>query len=248
MNNEEAKFILRAFRPGTEDAADPRFHEALEQARRDPELGRWFSDECALDQCIGAKLRAATGPPADLKAMLLAQRRIVRPAPWWRQPAWGMSAVAAGLALMLTLSALWLNPGRQTEVAVFREAMARVVGGKLDRLDLMSPDLGEVRRWLKQANAHEDFVLPGGLGGRPSLGCRVLDWEGHRVALICFELADRRVAHLLVVDRGVFRDRAPELPQFAGLGDLGTMIWNDGNRTYLLASHGASEEQLRQLL
>jgi hypothetical protein len=248
MNNEEAMFILRAFRPGAEDAADPRFHEALEQARRDPELGRWFADECALDVCTGAKLRAATRPPADLKAMLLAQRRIVRPAPWWRQPALWMTAAAACLALIVTLSALWPKPSPEAEVAVFREAMARVVGGKPDRLDLMSPDLGEVRRWLTQADAHGDFVLPGGLGGKSSLGCRVLDWKGHRVALICFELADRRMAHLLVVDRGVFRDRAPELPQFAGLGDLGTMTWNDGNRTYLLASHGASEEQLLQLL
>jgi hypothetical protein len=68
------------------------------------------------------------------------------------------------------------------------------------------------------------------------------------VALICFELADRRVAHLLVVDRGAFREMAPEPPEFVRLGDLGTMTWSHGTTTYLLAGHGATRERLRELL
>ena len=42
MNNQEAKFILGAYRPGGRDAVDPMFSEALAQAGRDPELRAWF--------------------------------------------------------------------------------------------------------------------------------------------------------------------------------------------------------------
>ena len=57
MNNEEAKLILQAYRPGGQDANDPRFREALEQARRDPELARWFANEQALDSRISTKVQ-----------------------------------------------------------------------------------------------------------------------------------------------------------------------------------------------
>jgi len=40
MNNQEAKFILAAYRPGGQDASDPLFAEALEQVRRDPDWQR----------------------------------------------------------------------------------------------------------------------------------------------------------------------------------------------------------------
>src|SRR5258706_136048 len=40
MNNQEAKLILQAYRCGGQDASDPLFAEALEQARRDPELAK----------------------------------------------------------------------------------------------------------------------------------------------------------------------------------------------------------------
>ena len=50
MNNQEAKLILQAYRPGGRDTFDPLFAEALEQARRDPELQKWFAErKQALD-------------------------------------------------------------------------------------------------------------------------------------------------------------------------------------------------------
>jgi hypothetical protein len=85
MNNEEAKLILQAYRPGGQDANDPRFREALEQAQRDPELARWFTNEQALDSRISGRLKASITPPAHLKASLIAQQKSSAP-PWWQQP------------------------------------------------------------------------------------------------------------------------------------------------------------------
>jgi hypothetical protein len=60
MDNEEAKFILRAYRPNGADAGDAKFCAALEQAKRDPELARWFERELALDKTVAGKVRAIT--------------------------------------------------------------------------------------------------------------------------------------------------------------------------------------------
>src|SRR5271168_992124 len=108
MNNQEAKLILQAYRPGGRDASDPLFAEALEQARRDPELQKWFIEEQALDSQIQSKLRPAVAVPRHLKSNLLALRKITRPVPWWFQPM--KLAAAAAVVLLLGLSAYLLLP------------------------------------------------------------------------------------------------------------------------------------------
>ena len=247
MNNKEAKLILQAYRPSGQDANDPRFREALEQAQRDPELARWFANEHGLDSRISAKIKASLKPPAHLKSQLLAQRKIIRPVAWWRQPAWQLAA-AACLAVLVTLSVLWFKPASQTQFAQYRSEMADFAGHKLDRLDLMSSEVTEVRRWLAEKQSHGDLVLPTGLDGRPSLGCRLLDWKGRKVSLICFELENRQVAHLLVIDRAALNDAPTESPVFNQVGDVATVSWSRGDKTYLVASRGGSQFELMKLL
>ncbi len=247
MNNEEAKLILQAYRPGGQDANDPRFREALEQAQRDPELARWFANEQALDSRISTKVQAAIKPPAHLKSQLLAQRKIVTPVAWWRQPVWQLAA-AACVALLVTLSVLSFKPAGQVQFAAYRNEMADFAGHKLDRLDLMSRDVAEVRRWLAQKESHGDLVLPAGLDGRPSLGCRLLDWKGHKISLVCFELENKQVAHLLVVDSTAFKDAPTESPVFNQVGNVATASWSRGGKTYVMASKEASQTDLMKLL
>jgi hypothetical protein len=247
MNNEEARLILQAYRPGGQDASDPRFREALEQAQRDPELGRWFAKEQELDSRISTKVKASLTPPPHLKSQLLAQRKIVRPTVWWRQPFWQLAA-AACVALLVTLGVLWFGPSGQTQFAAYRAEMAEFTEKKLDRLDLMSRDVAEVRRWLAQKESHGDLVLPAGLDGRPSLGCRLLEWKGHKVSLICFELENKQVAHLLVVDSTAFKDAPTESPVFNQVGNVATASWSRDGKTYVVASKEASQTDLMKLL
>jgi len=246
MNNEEAKLILQAYRPGGQDANEPRFREALEQAQRDPELARWFANEHALDSRISAKLKASIKPPAHLKSQLLAQQTIVRPLVWWKQPAWQLAA-AACLALLVTIAAMWLKPRRTADFVQYRATMAEFAGKKLDRLDLMSRDMAEVRRWLAQKESHADLVLPVGLDGRPSLGCSLLEWNGKKVSLICFELENRQMAHLLVIDSASFKE-APESPVFNQIGEVATVSWSRGGKTYVVAGKGGNQLDLMKLL
>jgi len=253
MNNEAAKLILQAYRSGGQDANDPQFQEALAQARRDPELAPWLAQEQALDARIGAKLGRAIAPPANLKAQLLAQQKIVRPVIWWQRPA-VRYALAACLALFATVAVVWFNAWRANEFqahgdnfATYRATMADFTGFKLNRLDMKSSDVAEVRRWLAQKNSHADLVLPVGLEGRPSLGCRVLDWQGHQVTLVCFARESGQVAHLLVVDQSLFPDAPGESPVFNEAAGVATASWSRGGKTYVVASKGASQLDLMKL-
>jgi hypothetical protein len=247
MNNDEAKFILNAYRHGGQDANDPQFREALDQARLDPDLDRWFDEQRELDTRIGTALRSALLPPRELKSSLLAQRRLVQVS-FWRKPGWVATAIAASLALLLTVGLLFTGPASRPDFAEYRVAMAEFVDGRIDRLDLMSRDVNELRAWLGQQNAPSDFVLPAGLAGRPALGCRLKEWNGQTVSLLCFELENREVAHLLVIDREALTDPPIESPEFVRSGQVATVAWSRGDKTYLLASSHASESDLLQLL
>jgi len=248
MNNEEAKLILQAYRPGGQDANDPRFREALEQAQRDPELARWFANEQALDSRISAKVKASSATPAHLKSQLLAQTKIIRSVVWWRRQPVMRLAMAACLALLVTVTTVWFTTARADGFTKYRTEMAEFTAHKLDRLDLMSRDLTEVRRWLAQKESHGDLLLPAGLDGRPSLGCRVLHWKGHKVSLVCFELENKQVAHLLVVDISAFKDAPTESPVFNQFGNVATASWSRGGKTYVIASKEASQTDLMKLL
>jgi nickel/cobalt transporter (NicO) family protein len=81
MRPPEAKFLLAAYRPNGADALGPELGEALQCARRDPELQRWFAAERSFDAAVADCLRQVTPPPAlrdQLRAgttLQLAERR-----------------------------------------------------------------------------------------------------------------------------------------------------------------------------
>lgn len=246
MNNEEAKLILRAYRSGGQDAGEPVFREALEQAQRDPALARWFAHERAVDSRIGAKLRMAIDTPDNLKMQLLAQSRIARPE-FKRQRRRWQFALAAAITLLLTLTAIWFRPA-EGGFDRYRAQMADFAAIRLDGLDLLSRDMVEVRRWLARNHSHADLLLPAGLDGKSSLGCRLLEWKGRKVSLICFELDNRRVGHLLVIDEAAFKAAPGASPQFHQVGEVATASWSRGGKTYVVASQGASQLELLKLL
>ena len=98
MNNQEAQFILRAYRSGGQDANDPQFQEALAHVKKDPALSNWFAEEMAWDAAISAKVKQSW-VPVDLKANILAGRKIVHPQPWWKTKTW-LAAAASFLILL----------------------------------------------------------------------------------------------------------------------------------------------------
>jgi len=65
MNRQEAKFLLRAYRPNGADARDPDLAEALRLARHDLELAPWFAAQRRFDEAVASRLQEVR-PPAEL--------------------------------------------------------------------------------------------------------------------------------------------------------------------------------------
>ncbi len=245
MNRDEAKYILCAYHLGGQDSDDPQFREALEMLKRDLVLAEWFEREQLLDTRLSEKFRSFPVPP-DLKAQLLAARKVVSFPVWWKRPAW-ITAAAACAALLATLVRLLTSSPSEKQFVEFR-SFAADAAAKLDHLDLSSRDLAEVRQWLQNRSAPSDFTLPTSLNGSPSLGCRMFEWKGQKVSLVCFELENRHVVHLFVMDRAVLRDvPAGGVPQFAVMSGITTASWSNDKCVYVLASH-SDKQELKRLL
>jgi hypothetical protein len=230
------------------ESNEPQFREALEILKQDPELARWFSREQELDRRLAEKFNAFPVPP-ELKSRLLAARRIVvTPPRWWRKPAW-LAAAAACVALLVTIVALSVGSTDAARFEDFRSYAGAVAGDTGGRLDLMSRDVTALRQWFNGRNAPDDFLIPTGLDGLPSLGCRVLDWNGRKVSFVCFELRNQERVHLFVMDRDSLRNIPSGAARDVAVLNSGvtTLSWSDDRRVYVLAGH-QGEEDLRRLL
>jgi len=73
MNTQEAKEILAAFRPGTDDEQDPIFAEALQMARTNSELKAWWNDSLVFDKRMRRDLRRVIAPAPVREAILAGQ-------------------------------------------------------------------------------------------------------------------------------------------------------------------------------
>lgn len=82
MDKEQARFILRSFRPDGADAADPGFAEALHLAAEDRELGEWLARQRALDAEFSRALESLAIPERlreEILSGLAAERGEVPP-------------------------------------------------------------------------------------------------------------------------------------------------------------------------
>jgi hypothetical protein len=245
MNNQEARLILQAYRCGGQDASDPLFAEALEQARLDPELQKWFAEENALDARIQTSLQTAVPVPRELKSNLLAMGKIVRPTPpRWFQPM--KLAAAAAVLLLLGLAAFLFSTHKPAQLASFRETMARYSMQQQGHVAYESHDVAKIQQWLQDRGMESNFELPAALHSGPAQGCRVVDWNGRKATMLCFVL-DGEHLDLFVMDRAGLPD-LPEggAPRFADANGLMTATWVKGDKVYLLT--GDKKKFLQKLL
>ncbi len=254
MDNEQAKLILSAYRASGEDASDPFFAEALEQVRRDPELGRWFAEQRRLDQSMQSALQSVV-PPASLREELLLNRRVVRlnqrsglfgrflsrPAPWL--------AMAASIVLLLGIGFLLYSP--QTHPLTTDQLVQEVFDLKQNdgiTLGKMGGGTDELRAWLARRGSPSDFTVPAGLEALGGMGCQTFTINGHKVSLVCFMLDKDRLVHFFVMDNTGLDHPPGTEPTFVQREGLTAATWSEGGRTYVLTGKGVDEETLRRLI
>ena len=247
MTNEEAKFVLRAYRANGADASDEAFREALEQAKTDPELGRWFSTQQAFDRAVAAKMHEVA-PPADLRDAILAgvkaggdnaERSTKARRAWWRAPAW--VGLAASIVLLLTVG-LWTTRADANDMTEF--AADYVARGFF--LSEPSTDVAGVRAWLAEQKAPLPTELPDGFHRLRSLGCNRLDYRGKKISLICF--GDGKEYHLFVARREDFPAMPLRTqPEYFKRKGLAGATWSD-ERNHYVAVTDASLHALKECI
>lgn len=249
MNNEEAKFLLQAYRPNGRDAQDPQFLEALEQVKRDPGLEQWFREQQAYDRAISEKVRAVP-VPASLKADILAGRKTFQPTSWWTRRSM-VTALAACLVALLSLIAVLMLSSDRLEFARFRADMVEYIQNAEqdpESLRLTPSDVTGIQSWIAENADQLQVEVPPALSEGSGVGCSVVDWNGESVVLACFRLEGGKVAHLLVIDRhGLRHGPEPGVQYVASLEGMNTAAWSTDDETYLLVS-SAPQETLRGLL
>lgn len=245
MSNDEAKFLLCAYRPGGHDSADPEMTAALEQVRRDPALAAWFAREQAHGAAVTAKLREIS-PPAGLRDRILAGARASResrtPHAWWRRRAW--LAAAATVAVLLTLTAIWrLSPVRG---ATFEDFAVNFVDRGF-RLQKHSADVGVLRSWLADKRGPLPTALPAEFAQLRALGCRTLEFQGRDVSLLCFERGGKEF-HVFVTRRSESPGASSEpSPRFLDRGKLVAATWTDAANRYVVVSDAGMDALKRAL-
>ena len=233
MTPAEAKEILLLYRPGTCDAEDPEVIQALAVARENPDVARWFDQHCAFQNALRTRLRQIE-VPAHLKSLVLANVRNARiiplPTPS-RAPLW---LAAAACLLLLAVAGVWTHPRTVNNYSNFQ---ARVVSTALRdyRMDIVTNEMGEVRRYLASQGVPADYEVPPRLSRLKLTGAGALRWRSNAVAMVCFNRGDNQMLFLFVVNRKAIKDAPPEKPQVGRQQDYFAVRWSRGDKTYLLA-------------
>ena len=234
MNSHQAKAILLLYRPGTRDADDPEVAEAIQYARQDPELSKWFAQHQAFQVAMRAKFREIPAPER-LKAALKASHKIVRPVVFWQRPLW-LAAAAIFMAL-LGLSLFWLRPSVPDRFNHYRETMASYVERSYG-MDITTKDPNQLRNFIATNGAPADYSLTQGLSNLPLKGGGLLRWRGNPVSMVCFDHGTGSTLFLFVMKSSSLKDPPPSEPlkaEFAQIHGLMTASWTKGEDTYVLA-------------
>jgi hypothetical protein len=255
MTKEQAKQILQLYRPGTADAADPEFIEALEFCEHDTELKEWLANHCAVYAALRAKFKKIP-VPEGFKEQIIAERPIQHRAPVWQKSVLLAGALAA-IALVISVVVQNMPHRDPSNFAAYRTSMGSLASRSY-YMDFNTNDLAQIRTYLAQTNAIADYVLPDNLEkNATTLGCVSTKWQDKPVSMICFKSGRPLVPGsssdlwLFVCDRTVAKDTpiaTAEKPVFEHSNGIVTASWTVGDRTYLLATVGEDKQLLGKFL
>jgi hypothetical protein len=247
MTNDEAKFLLKGYRPGGHDATDAAMAGALAQARSDPALAAWFTREQAHGAAIASKLREIA-PPAGLREAILAGVRVSGPRrSWWTRPAiWG--AMAAAVAVLLTVGSVMRGRVRGAAEA---EQLATLALDDMQhgRHGGHGTPASELQRWLGSDNARlASAAMPVNYDELKRTGCRTLNLGGHEVLEVCFARGSGPEFHLYVM-----RDQdMPDLgtrpgPALIAKAAGAAAVWSDSRFHYAVVTDAGADAVKRLL-
>jgi len=253
MNRQQVRQVLSLYRPGTADANDPDFADALRACESNPELKLWFKAHCESCQALRARFKEIP-VPEGLREQIIAERKINTTSQPRRPVIYAaVTAMAAVALLTFVIVSLWWQPRAHTGQPAFRDwtvSYALLNYG----MALETNDLSQIRSFLAGKNFTADFVAPEALRNkaRPT-GCALLTWHGQRVSMICFHSGkplgpgETSDLYLFVADNGSILKTPGGIPELAKVSRATTASWSRDGKTYVLVAAG-DEQFIREYL
>lgn len=239
MTNQQAQFVLHAYRPNGADAADATFGEALEQTRRDPALAQWFAAQQRFDRAVSAQL-ATLPPPAGLREAILAGARASRgdrsPAASarrrWLSPTW--LALAASVALFAAISFLVWPKDALGKEALLDFAIADL--READHEGRIGSETAKFQALLGSADARLGRGMPVDFARLRADGCRRVSFRGKELLEVCFE-RDGQWFHCYVAQAKDFPNVSAKLATvFRHADGITAGAWREGEHIFIVAS------------
>lgn len=217
---------------------------------------------CDLDAAWTSAL-AGIDPPSGLRdEIVAAMERSVMPTAkrGWRLSRWAVPlAAAAGIVLALMISRPDSNVGGgrtagidDPGTAVVPISLTQVERSAISELespeftlDLKNPDHETLFRHIREHGAAcPQGCIPKGLRDIPGVGCRTIDVDGKRGAIVCFRLAENDIVHMVVFRQRDVSCKLPTCghPKLEQRGDWAVAKWQEGGRVFLLLGHSTAEE------
>lgn len=167
-------------------------------------------------------------------------------ASWW---GWKVLATVALVILLGVAAWLWRPPG--SGLAPWQVEGIKVVEdvqASRTPLDHESPEPDKLVAWLQQRSAPVLATLPDALAARRAVGCKMWEWRGLRMAMICFDLGESKSAQLVSTWHGGLKGAPPLGHMIYGRsGEWSTATWSEGGLACLLLTD-AGGAALRELL
>jgi hypothetical protein len=260
MNKSEARYVLSNSPSGADASTDPQLREAMEMAASDPELHNIREASVAFDDAFREALNRCPAPQAPVDALA---REMAAHAPAanrslaWLHPTAFAAAAVIILFLALTFT-FWTPPetpsGTPPTLASTLPAAPLLKATEELYLNMKpafrSREGARIAEYLRSHDVLVPTSFPRTLSLDHGIACDVLDVNGNRVSLICFETPDGSgKVHLFSFTREDFPDfPVPESPWMEpSVRSSARAIWADQHSIHVLYSDDG-EKNLRQLL
>jgi hypothetical protein len=154
-------------------------------------------------------------------------------------------ALATAVFLFLGVVLFYPRSNRYDSFSNFRGRMVGTVMRQYPKMDLVTNDEKQIRRYLASMG-EGDYLLPQGLARTTPTGCALLKWRGKPVTMICFDSGSISPPgtpdlFLFIVARSALADapaNPPQSPASGHISRLATATWSAGDKTYLLGALG----------
>jgi len=248
MNSLEAIAILLAERDDPTLRDQDLYKEAEKKVFSDERLNALYLDEKAFyDQQEGMLSNFGLSPEAKTRI-----KSRLSEAPQQKMISFPQRWIPMAAAFALLLAGAWFVTsnlaGRQgmqiASTGVPIEDLRNFLASNIERgfnLDHRTKSPLQAVTWLNNRAAPMGSSLPTAFEQLQSMGCKILDWNGQKISLICMKEGSGEVVHLFVTPLMdcLKDDLAPLRATHQGYHN---MTWESDDNTYLLFGHEKGQE------